>query len=204
MSAPITIALPKGRIYESSVHFFANQGIDLSMKEREYISYDRKHQIRAIMVRNTDLPRYVHNGIAGMGIVGTDILTEFEYSFFNLATLPFGNARICLAGKENILPVEKRIKIATKYPRFTYNLFHTRCIPVEILPLHGSVELAPLLGLAPYIVDLVETGNTLKANNLSIVEELIKTKVVFVANRSFYKVHYRVVDNLIRMLFFHD
>jgi ATP phosphoribosyltransferase len=109
---------------------------------------------------------------------------------------------MCLAAREEAAGEARptRLKIATKFPRFTRDHFHRRGVPVEIIKLNGSVELAPVLGLAPYIVDLVETGSTLKANRLAVVEELAPVGVKLVANPAYYKVNYKSVDDFVEFL----
>lgn len=199
----ITIALPKGRLFDKTSELLARCGYDLQLGERQLVASEPSDTLRAILVKNADLPTYVHHGIAGLGICGTDVITESGYEFFELLRMPFGETRICLAG-----PVDDRsdhreaatLRVATKFPRFTYRFFHQRGIPVDIIKLDGSVELAPVLGLAPYIVDLVETGSTLRAHDLEVKEVLGGTSVHLVANPAFYKYHFEAVDALVRQL----
>lgn len=182
------------------VDLFRKIGIDLSMNEREYVAH--AGNIRAIQVKNSDLPRYLSHGTANIGIVGTDILQESGSRFFSLGTFPFGKARICLAAEKDIsvYSQDEFLRVATKYPHIAGKYFHGRGIPVEVIFLSGSVELAPQLGLAHCIVDLVETGRTLTAHNLTIVEELFPTEVQLVANPAFYKVCFREVDDLVERM----
>jgi len=202
--APLTIALPKGRLLDRFNEHLASRGITISFEDRKLIAEDDSHKLRGFLVKNTDLPVYVHHGIAGLGVCGEDVLYESGYDFFRLLRFSFGNTRMCLAAragangrKENDT---SRLAVATKFTRFTRDFFQARGIPVEIIKLNGSVELAPLLGLAPYIVDLVETGSTLQANNLTIVEELEKIGVYLIANPAYYKFHFRRVDELVNLL----
>ena len=116
---------------------------------------------------------------------------------------PFGKTRICLAGRSDDTTDHRdaaSLTVASKFTRFSHDFFHRRGIPVNVIKLDGSVELAPVLGLAPYIVDLVETGSTLKAHNLEVKEVLGETAVHLVANPAFYKYHYETVDKLVRRL----
>jgi ATP phosphoribosyltransferase len=163
---------------------------------------DEKGMLRIFIVKNSDLPVYVSHGIAGLGICGSDVVYESGGVFFELCEFPFGSTRMCLAAREDyrLEAALEHLKVATKFPVFTRNFFNTRGIPVELIKLNGSVELAPVLGLAPYIVDLVETGSTLKANGLKIIEELENIKVKLIANPAYYKVHYKKVDTFVSFL----
>lgn len=200
MNEPLKLALPKGRLFEQTVEFLRERGMEFTFRKRELVATDEEHNIQVMMVKNSDLPVYVHHGIAGLGVCGTDVIYESGHSFFELFTFPFGATRICLAGKdEEILPSAARetVTIATKFTRFTRDFFHQQGIPVEIIKLNGSVELAPVLGLAPFIVDLVETGSTLKAHNLTVLQELATTEVKLIANRPYYKYHFRRIEELL-------
>lgn len=203
VAEPLKLALPKGRLFDQTVEFLQNRGMSFSFAKRELVATDREHNIQLMIVKNSDLPVYVHHGIAGLGVCGTDVIYESGHSFFELFTFPFGGTRICLAGREEeALPGAAReaVTVATKFTRFTRDFFHQRGVPVEIIKLNGSVELAPVLGLAPFIVDLVETGSTLKAHNLSVLEELATTEVRLIANKPYYKYHFRRIETLLEQL----
>jgi ATP phosphoribosyltransferase len=199
MAEPLTLALPKGRLFDQIQDFFATKGIVFSVEDRKLVVSDRDDILRIFLVKNSDLPTYVNHGIAGLGICGDDVLAESECQFFRLLTYSFGNTSMCLAGKEGSRPValDSKLTVATKFPEFTRRHFNKRGVPVEIVKLNGSVELAPVLGLAPYIVDLVETGSTLKANGLAVIEKLEDIKVRVIANRAYYKLRYREINALI-------
>ncbi|HOV63404.1 MAG TPA: ATP phosphoribosyltransferase [Spirochaetia bacterium] len=203
--APLTFAIPKGRLEESTANLFVALGLPFSFESRQLITYDREQKFKFFLVKNVDLPTYVSHGIAGLGICGEDVLYESGHSFFKLHTFSFGSTRMCLAGKRGCAPRgdEKILTIATKFSRFTRDFYYTQGKAVQIIKLNGSVELAPVLGLAPYIVDLVETGSTLKANNLEVFDTLKEIKVHLVANPAYYKLHYdrinQLVDRLKRM-----
>ena len=156
--------------------------------------------LRFLLVKNQDLPTYVGHGIAGLGICGDDLLAERRHRFFQLATLPFGGSRMCLVTTRGAVPAFDRpggVKVATKYPAPARAYFHSRGVPVEIVKLSGSVELAPVLGLAPFIVDIVESGRTLAAHDLVEVAELAPIHVRLIANPAYYKVHYREVEAVV-------
>jgi ATP phosphoribosyltransferase len=141
-----------------------------------------------LLLKNSDVPTYVEHGIADLGICGTDVLDEVDADVLRLSTLPFGACRICLAGLENrVDELSGRpdgIRVATKYPRLAARYFESSAWDVELIPLSGSIELAAVLGLADLILDLVETGGTLAANRLVVVEEVGRTAVRLVANRA--------------------
>ncbi len=199
----ITLALPKGRLFEKTSELLASCGYNLTLGERELVAQEPRGELRAILVKNADLPTYVHHGIAGLGICGSDVMYESGYDFFRLMTFPFGKTRICLAGRSDDTTDHRdaaSLTVASKFTRFSHDFFHRRGIPVNVIKLDGSVELAPVLGLAPYIVDLVETGSTLKAHDLEVKEVLGETAVHLVANPAFYKYHYETVDKLVRRL----
>lgn len=199
----MTMALPKGRLFDKTSELLARCGYNLSLGERQLVAREESGRFQAILVKNADLPTYVHHGIAGLGICGSDVIFESGYEFFQLLTLPFGRTRICLAGREEDTRDHRdagSLRVASKFTRFAREFFHQRGIPVDIIKLDGSVELAPVLGLAPYIVDLVETGSTLRAHNLEVKEVLGETTVQLVANPAYYKYHYQEVDALVQRL----
>ncbi len=196
----LRIALPKGRLYSRCIDLFRMSGLDLSVKSREFVATNEEAGIQAIIVKNQDLPRYVYHGAASMGICGTDIIDEYSYDFFTLLSLPFGTAKLCVAVPKETYPLDYRIsglKIATKYVSITQQYFYAMGIMPRIVPLNGSIEIAPSLDLAHCIVDIVETGSTLKANNLVIQDEIKTTEVQLVANRAHYKFHFQTIDDLV-------
>lgn len=202
MNSTLTIALPKGRLLTRIIACFEEAGIQVAFAERELVCLDEKNKLKFLLVKNNDLTTYVHHGIAGLGICGEDRIIESGYRFYKLHEFPFGATRLCLAGCRSAEgdKEEPRLKVATKFPRFTQTFFLKRGIPVEMIKLEGSVELAPVLGLAPYIVDLVETGSTLKAHGLEILEELADIKVVLISNPAYYKLAYQDIDHLVHKL----
>lgn len=201
-SEPLSLALPKGRLMDEVNNFFEQKGLGFSFENRKLVSYDKSGSLKIFLVKNSDLPTYVNHGIAGLGICGSDVLYESGYNFFNLMTFEFGGTAMCIAGKKGHKRTsdERKLSIATKFTKFTSDYFHKQGIPVEIIKLNGSVELAPVLGLTPYIVDLVETGNTLKANNLEVLEKLEDIKVHLVANPAYYKLHYKSIKRIVSLL----
>ncbi len=201
-SPPLTMALPKGRLTEQVLEHLQSCGFRFSISRRSLTVTDDTGRLKLILVKNSDLPVYVSHGIAGLGVCGTDVLYEAGSEFFELHTFEFGTTRMCLACLADHDPSSDRgeLTVATKFTRFAHDFFHARGIPVQVIRLNGSVELAPVLGLAPYIVDLVETGSTLKANNLKVTEDLAEIRVKLVCNPAYYKVHHRRVADLLRQV----
>lgn len=199
---PLTLALPKGRLFEQVQEHFAEKGLSFKFEKRKLVAHEESGLLDIFLVKNSDLPTYVNHGIAGLGISGEDVVYESGIRFFKLSRFDFGGTSMCLATKRGYDEEDfgRTLTIATKFPRFTRNFFHTRNVPVQIIKLNGSVELAPILGLAPYIVDLVETGNTLMANKLEVVETLAEIGVYLIANPSYYKLRYRAIRTLLQRL----
>ncbi|MCK5736121.1 MAG: ATP phosphoribosyltransferase [Spirochaetaceae bacterium] len=196
---PLTIALPKGRLLDSVVSHLSDRGMDISFGSRKLSTVDSTGRLKIYKVKNHDLPTYVHHGIAGLGIVGDDTVAESGLSFTRILTLPFGGTRLCVAAPIGTVSPEipeGTVRVATSYVRMTREWFHHQGIPVKIIRLGGSVELAPVLGLAPYIVDLVETGNTLVANGLEVLIDMAEIRVRLIANTAYFKLHYREIGEL--------
>ncbi len=202
MSEPLTLALPKGRLFDNVQKHFASKGIEFSFEKRKLTAYDSEGLLKIFLVKNSDLPTYVNYGIAGLGVCGDDVVYESGLKFNNLLPFDFGGTRICLCGKKDAGEIKdiNGLTIATSYTEFTKDFFHNEGTPVKIINLKGSVELAPILGLAPYIVDLVETGSTLKANNLEVIRTLSDIRVNLISNPSYYKTHYEKINLLLDIL----
>ena len=207
----LSLAIPKGRLQDRMLELLQKSGVAFPFEARKLTAVDPEGRFSAILVKNSDLSVYVTHGIAGLGVCGEDVLFEsgkgtnvaHDTELIRLGRLPFGSTKMCVAALSGHGPgldgVENMV-VATKYPRFTRNYFRSQGRDVEIIKLNGSVELAPILGLAPYIVDIVETGSTLKANGLEIVEELREISVFLVANPSYYKLNFRRIDEFVRSL----
>jgi ATP phosphoribosyltransferase len=198
----LTIALPKGRLQKKAEELFGENNIDFEFEARKLVASNEEYNLKFLLVKNSDLPTYVSHGIAGLGICGDDVIYESGEEFYKLMTFDFGGTDICIAAKEGeaLASDIKHLKVATKFTNYTRDYFNNKGISVQIIKLNGSVELAPILGLAPYIVDLVETGTTLKAHNLQVQEKIARTKVHLIANPGYYKLHYKRINNLINVL----
>ncbi len=169
---------------------------------RKLIFYTNKEDVRFLIIRDTDVPTYVEYGAADMGIVGKDILLEQEGDVYEPLDLRFGHCQIVVAGPErlkgrNNIADWSGLRIATKYPNLTEKFFSQQGIHVEVIKLYGSIELAPLVGLADRIVDLISTGQTLKENGLSVVEVVATSTARLIVNRASLKTRYDRVRELI-------
>ena len=202
MNAPLTLALPKGRLTDQVLKLMDSVGLKLEFEKRKLVAKDPDGRLNILLVKNADLPVYVHHGIAGLGVCGEDVLYEHGFPFINLHTFDFGATSMCLAGRkgESINLSKGKMTVASKFTRFARDYFHERGIPVEVVRLNGSVELAPVLGLTPYIVDLVETGSTLKANNLEVLEKLIDIRVRLIANPAYFKLRFQEIRDFVDTL----
>jgi ATP phosphoribosyltransferase len=225
----LVIALCKGRFLEPSLELLMQAGIrfpeDLA-SSRKLIFNSDDQRFRAVLVKPADIPTYVEYGAADAGIAGRDVVLESRADVLQPLDLKFGYCKIAVAGvngqageiggqtansvvqesgvcpRISPAPPNSRptIRVATKYPRITMDYYNARGIPVEIIPLSGSIELAPLIGLADRIVDLVETGRTLKDNGLEIVEVITDSSARLLINRAGYQTKRDEVLRLIQAL----
>ena len=200
----ITVAIGKGRMQESALALLARAGIRLSdgVNSRRLALMDETRQYRFIFVKPLDVPVYVEHGIADCGIVGRDVLLESEADLLLPLDLGISRVRIVVAAPDPqaMTNVQGMIRVATKYAQIARAHFGARGIPVEIIQLSGSVELAPALGLADMIVDLVETGVTLRENGLTVVEEIAESTGRLVVNRASYQLKSDEVARLVSAL----
>lgn len=188
----IRIALAKGRLYDPAVACFARAGIVVDPAPgRRLLIASSDPTIEFLVVKPGDVAVYVESGAADLGVTGTDVLRESDADVLEPLELGFGACRLVVANRGADpwpeLPGGQTARVATKYPRLAWRHFAARGRPVEIITVHGSVEVAPLLGLAHWIVDLVDTGNTLRANGLSERETILQVGAVLVANRASQK-----------------
>ncbi|MCB4743357.1 MAG: ATP phosphoribosyltransferase [Sulfurovum sp.] len=184
----LTVALPKGRIAEQTLEIFGEIfGGDFKFKGRELIM--EKEGFRFLNVRNQDVPTYVEHGSADIGIVGFDVITEKKLDIIQLLDMQLGKCKVAIGIKnEDELDWSRpNIKVATKMVNITKNYFAQKAVGVEVVKLYGSIELAPLVGLADAIVDIVETGNTMRENGLRVAENIMDSSAHLIANKnSFY------------------
>jgi ATP phosphoribosyltransferase len=202
----LTIALSKGKLIESALDLFRRAGYPiagLSAESRRLIFVSPENDMTFLIVRPSDVPTYVEYGGADAGIVGKDVLMEQESDVYEPLDLGFGACRIAVAalkGEGVGSRLSSKVRIATKYPRISERYFNARGIPVEIIKLYGSIELAPVVGLADRIVDLVETGSTLRAHDLVEVEVIARSTARFIVNRASLRLKQEPLMTLIRRL----
>lgn len=198
----LTVALSKGRIMTDTLRILQEAGISVpkDMEDsRKLILEAPDRSIRYILAKPVDVPTYVEYGVADVGIVGKDVLLEAGRDLYELLDLGIGRCRMCVCG----LPEAKGgmvSRVASKYPRIATDYFRNQGRQVEVIFLNGSVELAPLIGLADRIVDLVETGRTLAENGLAIHEEIGQISTRVVANRMSFRLKSEQIDSLVARL----
>jgi ATP phosphoribosyltransferase len=192
----LTIALPKGRPYTQTVKLMQQAGFagpELTAEEsRSLLITCEQEKVRFIIARDSDVPTYVEYGAADLGIVGKNVLMEAEPKVYELLDLGYSLCRFILAAPAEVDPHQLLDgsgdrRVATKYPRMTEAYFRSRGIQVETIYLHGSIEVAPKVGLADMIVDITETGRTLQENNLKIIADLWTSSMRLIANRASYR-----------------
>lgn len=192
----ITIALPKGRIADEVLAIMGKIfDDDFSFLDRKLIL--QKGDFRFLLVRNQDVPSYVLHQAADLGVVGLDVLEENKLDIIRLLDLQIGKCKVALGSKnDEVLDFNKpQIKIATKMPNITRDFFSKKAVATEIIKLYGSIELAPLVGLSDAIVDIVETGSTMKQHNLKVDEVIMESSAFLIANQnSFYAKKTEILD----------
>ncbi|MBE6068032.1 MAG: ATP phosphoribosyltransferase [Clostridium lundense] len=198
----LRIALTKGRLENYAVTMFENIGIDcteLKDKGRKLIFKDQESNIEFVLVKSTDVLTYVEHGAADIGIVGKDTLLEQEKTFYEVVDLKVGKCSFSVAALPEYRNYESfnRKKIATKYPNVAGSYFRNKGEDVEIIKIDGSVELAPILGLSDAIVDIVETGETLRQNGLIIIEKICDISARMIVNRASMKIYKDQIGKLI-------
>ena len=206
MTTPLTLALPKGRLLDPALALLEGMGITgLEADSRRLLFADPAAGLRFILLKPADVPTYVEYGAADLGIVGKDILLEQEPDVYEPVDLGFGFCRLVVAEPRELWERDDPakwswVRVATKYPRLTERYFSTRGIQVEMVRLDGSIELAPLVGLAERIVDLVQSGETLRANGLVEVAEILTSTARLIVNRASLKTGHARVSALIHAI----
>ena len=202
----LTVALSKGKLLGPTLQVFRQAGYTLdglSADSRRLVFHCIKTDTTLLIVRPSDVPTYVEYGAADAGIVGKDMLLEQDRDVYEPLDLRFGACRISVAalkGQELRDRLSSKIRVATKYPKIAERYFNRRGIPVEIIKLYGSIELAPIVGLADRIVDLVSTGRTLKANGLVEVDLIAMSTARLIVNRASLKMKHGSLTELIAKL----
>jgi len=199
----LTVALPKGRLLDPALQLLSAMGIQgLEADTRKLLLADAERDLRFIFLKPADIPTYVQYGAADLGIVGKDILAEQQPDVYEPVDLGFGFCRLVVAEPRELWERDDPgkwswVRVATKYPTLTERYFSERGIQVEMIRLDGSIELAPLVGLAERIVDLVQSGETLRANGLVEVAEIMTSTARLIVNRASLKTAHARVNALI-------
>ncbi len=202
MSEVLRIALTKGRLEKNTVELFEKMGYDcteLHEKGRKLILPIKGKNIEVVLAKAADVITYVEHGVCDLGIVGKDTILEMNPKIFEMLDLGFGKCKFALATKKDKdFYAGYGVKvIATKYPNVSRKFFESKGMDIEIVKIEGSVELAPLLELSDAIVDIVETGNTLKANGLEVIEDVVPISARLIVNKVSLKMKKKRVEELI-------
>lgn len=203
----LTIAIAKGRLQEPSLEVFRAVGVCVPEEppnSRRLLVDDGKDRFRFVLVKPADVPVYVEYGIADLGVCGRDVLLESRADVLEPLDLGFGRCRLVVAGKPESAargydPIVT-VRVATKYPRVTADYFQRRGVPVELIVLSGSVELAPVLGLSHHIVDLVETGRTLQDHGLVVIDPIAESSARLIVNRAGYHLKRAAIAEIVESL----
>jgi ATP phosphoribosyltransferase len=201
----LTIAVPKGALFADAAARLRSAGIDVPGDVGRKLTLTTTDGTTLLFLRPTDVPAYVEFGSADCGIVGKDVLWETDRNVAELADLGFGYCKLVVAARRidryhEGAPYPTFLRVATKFTRTAESFFAERDLPVELIPLHGSVELSPLVGLADLIVDLVATGRTLRDHDLVIVEEIDESTARFVVNPVRFRAKYDALTALLERL----
>ncbi len=204
--SPITIALPKGRMAEDALAWLTRAGWSRPMAEdaRKLVVPSEDGQLEYLLVKPMDVPVFVEQGAADIGIAGLDAVRERAADVYEPLLLPFGHCRLSVAAPANRpnrpLRLEISPRVATKYPHLAEQYFRGRGISAEFIYLNGSVELGPLVDMADLIVDIIQTGSTLRANNLVELRVIMQSQAVLIVNRASFRMHAEAIQPLLRSL----
>ena len=197
----IRLALAKGRVARKAIELLQKIGYifeDYDEKSRKLIFQDTTGAIEFFLVKSPDVPTYVEKGAADIGIVGRDVLMEHPANVYELLNLDIGQCKMCVAGFKDSKPqFGKKLVVGTKYPNIAKNYFNSKDEPVDLIKINGSVELAPLLGLSDCIVDIVESGSTLRENGLVVLEEICDISSRLIVNKVSLKTKGAMIDPII-------
>ena len=205
MKRILNVALPKGRLGEKVYDMFEAAGFECpSIKEqsRKLIFENEELGIRYFWVKPSDVAIYVERGAADIGVAGKDILLEYEPDVYELLDLKIGRCSMAVAGKRDFEDDRNRtLRVATKFPNIAKAYYSARGRDIDVITLNGSIELAPILDLSDVIVDIVETGSTLKENNLEVVEKFLSISARLIANKSGFKFNSEIIEKVKNKLY---
>ena len=204
MKTMLNVALPKGRLGEKVYAMFEKAGFECpSIKEnnRKLIFENQEKGIRYFWVKPSDVAIYVEHGAADIGVAGKDILLEYEPDIYELLDLDIGKCRMAVAGKKDFRDnTQKTLRVATKFTNIAKNYYASVGREIDIIHLNGSIEIAPILGLSDVIVDIVETGTTLKENNLEVKEEIVPISARLIANKASFKFKNEQIETILKSM----
>lgn len=200
----IVIAAAKGRLAEEGIRLLELSGIrfpEYSKKSRKLVFKSEDGNIEMVLVKPGDVPVYVERGTCDIGIVGKDVLVESRANLYEILDLGFGKCKMITAATRDIpLNRGKKLRVATKYPNMAKDYFNKKGEMIDIIKLNGSVELAPVMGLSDIIVDIVETGKTLKENGLYIVDTICNLSARLVVNKVSFKTKTEIIEKIVKSI----
>ena len=198
----LNVALPKGRLGEKVLAVFEEAGFPcpaIHEAGRKLIFENEAAQVRYFWVKPSDVAIYVERGAADIGVAGKDILLEYRPDIYELLDLKIGKCKMAVAAKKDFRDDPGRtLRVATKFSNIAAGYYLSKGRDIDIIHLNGSIELAPILGLSDVIVDIVETGATLRENNLTVLEDVVPISARLIANKASYKFKSGVIDNIVR------
>ena len=198
----LNVALPKGRLGEKVLAIFEEAGFPcpaIHEAGRKLIFENEEAKVRYFWVKPSDVAIYVERGAADIGVAGKDILLEYEPDIYELLDLGIGKCKMAVAAKKGFRDDPGRsLRVATKFSHIAADYYLSKGRDIDIIHLNGSIELAPILGLSDVIVDIVETGTTLRENDLTVVEDVVPISARLIANKASYKFKNTVIDNIVR------
>lgn len=200
----LNIALPKGRLGDKVYDMLASIGYDCPgyyEQNRKLVFESPEKNVRYLLVKPSDVAIYVEHHAADVGIVGKDILLEQSSDVYELLDLKIGKCRMAVAAPENYVEdPDRTLRVATKYVNIAKSFYGGRNREIDIIKLNGSIELAPILGLSDVIVDIVETGSTIKENNLKVIEEFKDISARFISNKTSFKFKNEIISDILNKL----
>ncbi len=204
MKTMLNIALPKGRLGEKVYNMFEKAGFAcpaIYENNRKLIFENPECGVRYFWVKPSDVAIYVEHGVADVGVAGKDILLEYEPDIYELLDLDIGKCRMAVAAKEDFYDnPERTLRVATKFSNIARNYYRSKGRDIDIIHLNGSIEIAPILGLSDVIVDIVETGTTLRENKLNVVETIVPISARLIANKSGYRFKNEAITELVKQI----
>ena len=200
----LNVALPKGRLGEKVYEMFAKAGYEcpaILENSRKLIFENPEKQVRYFWVKPSDVSIYVERGAADIGVAGKDILLEYAPDVYELLDLDIGKCRMAVAGKKDAhIDDQKTLKVATKFPNIARAHYAMQARDIDIIKLNGSIEIAPILGLSDVIVDIVETGTTLKENDLEVYETIVPISARLIANKASFKFKTEEIEKILESM----